>query len=50
MLRRTHLEAIEAFRGKVHVLDFNEESARKASEIFKELQKVEESQRFVAYL
>lgn len=39
MLRRIHLEAIEAFRSKVGILDFNEDSARRASDIFKELQK-----------
>ncbi|MDP4012932.1 MAG: type II toxin-antitoxin system VapC family toxin [Candidatus Nanoarchaeia archaeon] len=38
-LRKTNLHAIEIFRNKVQVLDFDEDSARKASEIFKELQK-----------
>ena len=38
LLRKTNLQAIEIFRNKVYVLDFNEEAARKASDIFKELQ------------
>ena len=32
------MQAIEAFRNKVSVLDFDEDSARKASILFKELQ------------
>lgn len=38
LLRKTNLEAIEVFRDKVYVLDFNEDSARKASQLFKSLQ------------
>ncbi len=38
LLRKTNLEAIEIFRDKVYVLDFDEDSARKASFLFKELQ------------
>jgi len=38
LLRKTNLQAIETLRNKVYVLDFDEESARKASLIFKELQ------------
>ena len=37
LLRKTNIQAIEIFRNKVHVLDFDEDSARKASLIFKEL-------------
>jgi tRNA(fMet)-specific endonuclease VapC len=39
LLRKTNLQAIEIFRNKVYILDFDEEAARKASTIFKELQK-----------
>jgi len=38
LLRKTNLQAIETFRDKVYVLDFDEDSARKASLLFKELQ------------
>ena len=38
LLRKTNLEAIESFRNKIYVLDFDEDSARKASTISKELQ------------
>jgi len=38
LLRKTQLEVIEIFRQKVEVIEFDEESARRASFIFKELQ------------
>lgn len=38
LLRKTNIQAIETFRDKVYVLDFDEDSARKASILFKELQ------------
>ncbi|HLD15082.1 MAG TPA: type II toxin-antitoxin system VapC family toxin [Candidatus Nanoarchaeia archaeon] len=38
LLRKTNLQAIEIFRNKVYMLGFNEDAARKASDIFKELQ------------
>ena len=38
LLRKTNLEAIDSFRNKVYVLDFDEDSARIASAIFKKLQ------------
>ncbi len=38
LLRKTNLEAIETFRQKADILEFNEEAARKANVIFKELQ------------
>lgn len=38
LLRKTNLQAIETLRNKVYVLDFDEDSARKASLLFKELQ------------
>ena len=38
LLRKTNLQAIEIFRDKVYILDFDEHSARKASLLFKELQ------------
>ena len=37
LLRKTNLEAIEAFRSKVSVLEFTEDASRKASAIFKDL-------------
>ncbi len=39
LLRKTNLEAVEQFRNKVYILDLDEESARNASIIFKDLQK-----------
>ena len=38
LLRKTNLEIIEMFRNKVSIIDFDEEAARKASIIFKNLQ------------
>lgn len=38
LLRKTNLQVIETFREKVYVLEFDEDSARKASVIFKELE------------
>jgi tRNA(fMet)-specific endonuclease VapC len=37
MLRKTNLDAIEIFRNKVEILNFDETSARKASIIHKDL-------------
>tara|TARA_Y100000034_G_scaffold133857_1_gene200675 strand:- start:5123 stop:5494 length:372 start_codon:yes stop_codon:yes gene_type:complete len=39
LLRETDLEEIEIFRRKVNVLDFDEESSRKSSDIHKELKR-----------
>lgn len=37
LLRKTNLDKIEEFKGKVNLLDFDEFAARKASFIFKKL-------------
>ena len=39
LVRETNLEPIENFKDKVKVLDFDELSSRKASEVSKELKK-----------
>ena len=38
LLRKTNLQVIETFREKAYVLEFDEDSVRKASVIFKELE------------
>ena len=40
LLRRTNMEAVEEFRNNCILLDFDEEAARQASRIFKELKEI----------